>query len=311
MKKFAFICQAGLDSFIYDIKESLSNEYEMKLFLVQSKEEIQEAVEWGDVLWYEWANDVAVYGTRLSKIKPDDQKIIVRLHSYEALSGMARNLHWKSVDACIFVAAHVAELIKRQILAFDEITKFYIIHNGIDLNKYEFIEKKKGNKIAFLGNISNKKGPMLLLHIFNELIKKQDDPYILHIGGEMQEQRYNLYMGHILREMGIDERVKFYGQVKDVKEFFKDKHYIISTSPWEGCPVSLLEAMACGLKPLIHNSPGAKDMFPEEWIWSDLGDLIDILHDDYKPKEYRKFVEKNFSLEKQMKEIRGVLKEVE
>ena len=309
MKKLAFICQAGLDSFIHDIKNNLSNDYETNLYLVQSKEEIQEAVEWGDILWYEWANDVAVYGTRLSKIKPDEQKIIVRLHSYEALSGMAKNLHWKSVDACIFVAGHVKELMTRQILAFDEITKSYIIHNGINLNRFEFTEKEKGNNIAFLALISNKKGPMLLIHAFNWLSKQGN--FELHIGGQIQEQRYNLYMGQIIRELGISEKVKFYGQVKNVNEWFKDKHFIINTSPWEGCPVGLLEAMACGLKPLIHNFPGAKYLFPKKWIWNDFIDVINMVEGDYKPKEYRKFVEKNFSLEKQMKEIVKVLKELE
>lgn len=308
MKKLAFICQTGLDAFIHDIKNSLSEEYETRLFLVQSQDEIKEAIEWGDILWYEWANDVAAYGTRMSKIKPDDMKIILRLHSYEALSGLSQKIYWKNINACIFVASHVAELVKRQILAFNEITKSYVIPNGLDINRFDFENREKGNKIAFLGNISNKKGPMLLLQAFNWLLKGGD--YELHIGGAMQEQRYNLYMGHIIRELGIDNKVIFHRQIKDVKEFFKDKHYIICSSPWEGCPVGLLEGMASGLKPLIHNFPGSRDLFPKKWIWNDFIDLINIVEGDYKPKQYRKFVEENFSLEKQMEGIKKVLEEL-
>ena len=308
MKKIAFICADGLGAFVRPVVNSLPDTYETQLFLVRNEKEINEAIEWGDILWFEWANEVAVYGTRVQEIVPDDQKIIVRLHSYEALSGLAKRISWHKVDACIFVAAHVHAMVQHQITAIDEITKCRIVHNGVDTKAFNFEgEKQPGKDIAFLGNISNKKGPMLLMQAFNVLPPE----YKLHIAGAMQEERYNIYLGNIIKEMGIEDRVEFCGAVDNVPEWLQDKQYIVCTSPWEGCPVGLLEAMACGLKPLIHSYVGSRDLFPDEWIWATVDDFKKMALDTaFEPKKYRRFVEKDFSFENQMKGIRDVLDEV-
>ncbi|HID0781937.1 TPA: glycosyltransferase [Clostridium botulinum] len=88
--------------------------------------------------------------------------------------------------------------------------KVYVIPNGIDLSKQEFKERKKGFNIAYVGYINFKKGPMLLLHAFKKIFDT-DNRYKLHIAGTFDEERYRLYFNQMIKELGLEKNIIFYG----------------------------------------------------------------------------------------------------
>ncbi len=48
---------------------------------------------------------------------------------------------------------------------------------------------------------------------------------------------------------------------------------------------------------LIHNFVGAKEVYPEKYVWSSLNDIVNMLSDEeYSSIEYRNFIEKNYSI---------------
>ncbi|MCK4297085.1 MAG: glycosyl transferase family 1, partial [Candidatus Marinimicrobia bacterium] len=63
MNKISFICAVGLDNFIDPIIAGLSNNYIVRKFIVKTQQEIYNAIDWGDVIWLEWANEVAIIAT--------------------------------------------------------------------------------------------------------------------------------------------------------------------------------------------------------------------------------------------------------
>ncbi|WDU83956.1 tetratricopeptide repeat protein [Caloramator sp. Dgby_cultured_2] len=66
--KLAIFCIKGLDNFLYDIIVHLLYDYEVKLVLVSNNEELRlvdKWMEWADICWFEWCNELAVYGSRL------------------------------------------------------------------------------------------------------------------------------------------------------------------------------------------------------------------------------------------------------
>ena len=78
--------------------------------------------------------------------------------------------------------------------------------------------------------------------------------------------------------------------------FLKDKNYILSTSITEGHPNNILEAMACGVKPLIHNYPHSRTQFKDSDIWDSVGDaMTNIFFGSYNSREYRNFVNTNYN----------------
>ncbi|MBU5299075.1 glycosyltransferase [Clostridium sporogenes] len=291
-KKIVFFILPGLDNFIDDIIEYLSQEYDTKKVIVNYYDQIDEEMKKADICWFEWCDPLVAYGSKLETAK--DKKIICRLHSYEAFTSYIYEINWSNVDKVIFVAEHIKRLVLSKI--FIPQHKVYVIPNGIDLNKQEFKERKKGFNIAYVGHINFKKGPMLLLHAFKKIFDT-DNRYKLHIAGTFDEERYRLYFDQMIKEFRLEKNIIFYGWQKDINKWLEDKNYLICTSVLESQGLGIMEAMSKGIRPLIHNFVGAKEVYPEKCVWSSLDDIVNMLSDEnYSSIEYRNFIEKNYSI---------------
>ena len=319
-RKIVFVCLPGLQAFLSDIVFSLQVEggYDVRLCLSKDMKEISESIAWADIVWLEWANEVAIAVTRHQHLL-NGKDVVCRLHSYEAFAGYALEIDWSKVNSLVFVAEHIRDFVFKQFAALGrQIPDFatYVVPNGVDLGRFELPKDKTGGfNLAFLGDINYKKGPMLLLHAFQRL-HAADSRYHLHIAGNFQDARYALYFSQMLGELGIGENVHTYGRVPhdSVQEWLLDKQYILCTSVLEGHPVGLMEAMACGLKPIIHTFVGAKDLYPDEYLWSTVDEFVDmILHapgEKMDSEQYRRYVAATYSLPRQMEQIRNVLEDL-
>ena len=179
MKKISFICLAGLDQFIDPIIEGLSDNYNIRKFIIRDQQEIYNAIDWADIVWLEWANQSAIVGTNYKGIK--GKKVIVRLHGYESLSNMPKQVNWGSVNRLIFVAPNVLKIMKNSIPDIEEKVKIKLVYNGINLDKFQFKEREPGHDIAWIGFINHKKNPPMALQILKKLTKGllQANPFIL------------------------------------------------------------------------------------------------------------------------------------
>jgi len=70
--------------------------------------------------------------------------------------------------------------------------------------------------------------------------------------------RTMLYMEHMIAEMGLQDNFQFEPWQDDVNAWLEDKDYYISPSILETYGMSIVEAMAKGIKPVIHNFYGDK-----------------------------------------------------
>lgn len=307
--KIVFICLPGLESFLDELVHFVGKQYEVKVCYSQDQQEIESAVQWADVVWLEWANELTIHLTN-HKTLLDNKQVICRLHSYEALSSFAEKIRWERIDDLIFVAGHVQEIVLHRVPDLPERVKsIHIVPNGINVNTFPFRDRLRGKNLAFLANINFKKGPMLLLHAFRELVQV-DNGYHLFIAGDFQEPRYRLYFNQMIREMGMGDNVRIDGWVKDVPTWLYDKDYIVCTSVLEGHPVGIMEAMACGLKPLIHNYVGARGSYPDHYIWNTIPEFVEMAtQGDFTPTAYRRFVAVNFSLEMQLEKVGKIISE--
>ena len=318
MKKISVICMAGLDNFIDPIITGLSDNYMVRKFIVKTDKEIYNAIDWGDIIFFEWANQSAIIGTNYmweQGIK--GKKVIVRLHSYEIFSDMPKQINWAVVDRLIFVAPHIRDILKEFIPDIEEKVKTEVIYNGVDLNKIPFKEREAGHNIAWVGYINYKKNPQMALQVLKKLTEGMytaDQRYTLHIAGAYQDLRYKVYLEYMIKEMGLQDNVIFHGWVNDMEEFWKDKNYLLHTSIHEGHSYAITEAMARGIKPIIHNFRGARELY-SNWD-SSLGILFNtveqaadrIMNKDYHSTLYRNWVvDKGWTLENQLKELRKVL----
>jgi len=137
--KLVFFVKLGIDSFIGDIIKGLSKEYETKKIIVTEYGQIDEGMEWADICWFEWCDELIAYGSKLEIAK--DKRVICRLHSYEAFTDYIHNVSWDNADKVIFVAEHI----KDNVLSKVDIDKdkVEVIYNGINLEKFKFKKEKK------------------------------------------------------------------------------------------------------------------------------------------------------------------------
>jgi glycosyltransferase involved in cell wall biosynthesis len=97
---------------------------------------------------------------------------------------------------------------------------------------------------------------------------------------------------------------------KDIPSWMQDKDFILSTSISEGNPNNVIEGMATGLKPVIHNWPGAKEQFPEDCVFDTVEQAVKLITEGgYNPLACREWVEKHYSMDN-IRQIHQVIKDV-
>lgn len=304
--KLVFFAKQGLDSFLSDIIEGMSQEHVTKKIIVTDYSQIDEGMQWADICWFEWCDELIAYGSKLELAK--EKKIICRLHSYEAFTDYINNVNWSNVDNLIVVCEHIKDFIVENFNIDEKIIS--IIPNGINEKKWRFKEGEKGFNIAYVGYINYKKGPMLLLHTFKAIYDK-DHRYKLYIAGIFQDNRDVLYYNQMIQELGLQNNIIYEGWQDDLDKWLNNKDYILCTSILESQNMSVMQAMCKGIKPIIHNFVGAKNIYDKKYVWNTIGEAVNMIESDkYDSNEYRKYIIENYRLAEQLSKITQLITKV-
>jgi len=233
-------------------------------------------------------------------------RYIVFVRSYEIFFGYVNKVAWKNINDVIFVNWEFYNEFKPKLEPFG--CRVHYLPNAIDLEKWKKQDHAKGFNVAMVANLSHKKGVDLIPQFLYKLVQ-EDKRYFLHIAGRKDESRHVIYMQHLLEEMGLLENYKLYGKVDNVQEWLKDKDYLFTCSVTEGCPNNVIEAMALGIKPIIHNWIGAKHDFPHYLIWDDLDKAVDLVtRRGYLSDFYRYYAEQRFDMYKIYPQLEEILR---
>ena len=123
-------------------------------------------------------------------------------------------------------------------------SQLFVIRNGLNLQYYQTTPLPGGRRVCVVGVGSLfpvKRWDRLLLAGLE--LKRRGYDSLIRIAGtgplrNSLEQR--------AQDLGLGDRVKFVGQVEDIPKFFSDATFVVHTSDSEGCPNTVMEAMACG-----------------------------------------------------------------
>jgi len=299
-KKIAIIVAPGLASFLHGVRHELARDYIVQTAVVSDIEHAKQYIDWADLVWYEFGNELAIEGT-----KRFDKKSIVRVHGYEVINGLVQDIYHPNVSRYLFVADHVRNMVNIPEIA----DKVSIIRNGVNTSKYTFAEHQHGRKIAFVGNFNTKKNPGLAIQILHELVNVGRGDYELHWAGDMQDVRLYAYTMNLVHAMGLQDRFFLYQHV-NTNTFLEDKDYFLSTSMHEGYGMAILEAMSKGIKPIIHNFYIADEFYPMQYVFNSISSAVEMIKDEpYDSTEYRQFAERH-SETKQLEKISELVREV-
>lgn len=142
--------------------------------------------------------------------------------------------------------------------------KLTILHNGVDVEHFQpdacdraRVRGELGLNDEFLwlatGRLEPVKDYATLLHAF----ALQPQNTRLLIAGEGSQHGS---LCQLSANLGIERRVRFLGFQHDVKPWLHAADAFVLSSRWEGLPVGLIEAGACGLPAVATDVPGSREV---------------------------------------------------
>ena len=173
------------------------------------------------------------------------------------------------------------EILKRQIDKFvvisneidnelDEIgvpsTKRSFVPNGVDLGRFYPVnqrEKKSlreklgvpdGLTVVYSGRLDPEKRVRMLVDLWPKVLAVHPNATLLILGTGTEE-------GDLIKHAG--NNIKFFGNIDNVAPYLQISDVFVSLSETEGLSNSLLEAMACGVAPVVTRVGGAVDLIKD------------------------------------------------
>jgi len=159
-------------------------------------------------------------------------------------------------DACIAVTENTAKEVRQYINP----RALYVTGNGLDLEKfYPDTKVEKINDACYLGRIDRFKGIEVLLSTWRIVVEKHPEAKLILIGGGPYIDNYK----DLVEKLSITRNVQFTGWVSDeeVISSLRSSKLFLFCSTWEGRPLAVSEAMACGLCCIISDIPQLKENF--------------------------------------------------
>lgn len=139
--------------------------------------------------------------------------------------------------------------------------EFTIINNAIDVEKFEYNEKKRDEirkkmkledklVIGHVGRFCEQKNHEFLLQIVEEVFKERKNAVLLSIGeGELKE---NIIQTAKIKK--IEDKIIFLDPVNNVNEYLQAMDIFVLPSKFEGLPVTAVEAQCTGIKCIFSNN---------------------------------------------------------
>jgi glycosyltransferase involved in cell wall biosynthesis len=142
-----------------------------------------------------------------------------------------------------------------------------LLPNPLDLQKYSFRQRDHpAPKLVWLRAFHDTYNPSLAIRVVASLAQDLPDVQLLMIGPDKCDGSYAATKD-LARKLGVSERVMFPGAVpkEQIAMWLQRGDIFLNTTRVDNTPVSVLEAMACGLCIISTNVGGIPYMLEDEY----------------------------------------------
>ena len=219
----------------------------------------------------------SIFTLRLRNIKT---KIIIESHGdfIETLH-LEKNLFFPNLYKKLFIkiakytldkadkVKAVSSSTEAQIRELDskkEITRFPA---WVDFDSFKNIDSERENnkdfKILFIGSITDRKKPHMIVEAMNNIKSKDIKLYIV---GPAPNEDYLLNLKEIIEKYELEEQVIFTGSVDRelVIKYYKESNLMILPSVSEGLARVIFESQVASCPVLVTDAPGMRDIVIDE-----------------------------------------------
>jgi glycosyltransferase involved in cell wall biosynthesis len=146
------------------------------------------------------------------------------------------------------------------------------IHNGIDLEKFQPRPELRAAArerwklppgafvVAGIGRLTFQKNFALFLEIAAAIVAEHPQAVFVLVGTGEDEPALRAQAARL----GLGDRVRFLGYVPDMPALWPALDCLLLTSRYEGLPITILEAMACGVPIVASNLDGMREILRDE-----------------------------------------------
>ncbi|EOU1468761.1 glycosyltransferase [Clostridium perfringens] len=178
----------------------------------------------------------------------------------------------------IIIPIAISDIIKEKMKLEYKIplNKIKTIYNPVDVDKFYLESKVSKDFIRFVsvGRLNENKNQKMLIEAFYEVQKEFPNIKLTLIGDGILREK----LEYQVKKNKIDDKVEFYGNIDYVEKILNKSDIFVLTSIYEGLPISIIEAMACGLPIISTNVGGIKDIIDKNGILiNDLRELINSM----------------------------------
>lgn len=239
---------------------------------------VRESLAWADTVWVDWCTDAAVWASRHV---PDGTRLIVRLHSIEALSTQPHVVDWSRVSDVVFVSAALRGLARAAVPALRGPggPRLHVVANhsvlaGFDLPKHD----DAWRTLALVGWAQTVKDPIWALQVLATLRREDPAWRLLLVGPDFPQSvtargaAYRDRFAERVQRADVRGAVERLGYRSDLDEVFRSVGFVLSTSRRESFHVGLLQGAASGAVPVVRDWPllrrygGPRTLYPRGWV---------------------------------------------
>jgi len=218
----------------------------------------------------EWRPDI-VHGhmihanllARIARIFYRIPVLICTAHNIDE-GGRWREIAYRLTDFLADLTTNVSQAAVERYIRIGAVPKGKIryVPNGVDTAKFkpdEVVVKRLRKELGInncfvwlaVGRFEEAKDYPNMLQAFKMVVDKKEDTLLLLAGqGSLLEETRKL-----ANELELEDKVRFLGVRRDVPDLMNAADAYVMSSAWEGMPMVLLEAEACGL-PVVATDVG-------------------------------------------------------
>lgn len=283
-----------------------------------------ELVDWADILYFETTDNNILSATNPGESISDDinnyqpwdlhdhdltgKRVIVRMIDIEVWQQHFLAAIWDVVTDIIFIAPHIRDLVEIENLnGYHEGIKIHLIPHSVDLDQWHYREHQKGFNIAVVSERWISKGTSEILQVALKLQKIDPRYKITWLGKRSDYQWEHAYRDEFVEHHKLN--LEFVNEVDSVDAFLEDKDYLLHGSHKEAFSAATAEAMAKGIKPVVHRFYGADSLWPG-MTWDSIDQSVEMITEDkYDSASYHQYlIDHGYTLPQMMEAIDKVIK---
>lgn len=266
-------------NFAGPLLKELRSRHEVRCWINSNSQEfnlvnLHSLLEWSDVAFFEFCQSPLPEATYFQGI---DTPIVARLQGIEIYHYM-ENIKWNRVKLLITSIPQMMRLSKLNL----PLPRVEVLPLGTDPDFFTPPENRiPGKCITTIGLVSPRKRVYTTIQTLAPIL----GDWKLYIRGEFsgfRDEELVEYKSHILElieTLGVEDSVKFIpgppgGNQEEYRAFLRAMDIVVSNSTQEGYHVSVFDAMACGVHPLINCWLGADRLFPSYSIFRSQTELL-------------------------------------